>query len=451
MASHADYPLPLAQQPADAPDPWALERPEPTTLIALWPGTEAPTKSEVVAAIEHQADGRLHEVEELNGALWNGVFETPFAMHPMILWADRAEPLPPDELTDVPDARHCKWIVGVETILGDDPHADFANILRALARVADGPGILDPTTGQWWLRQQLEDLVADPPAELPVEALWTIHAVSDRRVGEGDGTVWLHTHGLRRCNRPELEMLDVPRERSSAAATLLNELAALALESPLPDPGELWTVGSGLDVTLQPCREIASSVTAQHLGGTKDREGEDNPHAGVSAVVCAPKPKGLYRRLWTWPAEAVEKLTDKDAAFFRTARQTQRQAELAQSRWGELATAHAAILRSFADAAHNQRPVVLLKAGMVEDGNDPDRREHLWFKVSTFQGDQANAELISQPMYIRRLKKGDLHDVQRSTVSDWSVVLPAGRFGPHDVPALWRAIEGQPIKSQKGA
>jgi hypothetical protein len=41
-----------------------------------------------------------------------------------------------------------------------------------------------------------------------------------------------HTHGLHRCGRPELEMLEVPQRYVRTAADLLEAIAARSLDMP---------------------------------------------------------------------------------------------------------------------------------------------------------------------------------------------------------------------------
>ncbi len=62
----------------------------------------------------------------------------------------------------------------------------------------------------------------------------TIHALAD----DGGGWDWLHTHGLVKFGRPELEVYDVPAELADGAGPLLNEIAHYLAEGALIRPGD---------------------------------------------------------------------------------------------------------------------------------------------------------------------------------------------------------------------
>jgi hypothetical protein len=62
----------------------------------------------------------------------------------------------------------------------------------------------------------------------------TIHALTDDR----GGWEWLHTHGLVKFGRPELEVYDVPAELAAAAGPLLNEIAWYMADGALMRPGD---------------------------------------------------------------------------------------------------------------------------------------------------------------------------------------------------------------------
>ena len=117
-------------------------------------------------------------------------------------------------------------------------------------------GVLDVNTASWHPRVVLDGIFVNAPTEPPADVLWTIHSVEH----EETSTLWLHTHGLWRCGRPELEMLRVPLARIDAHAVLLNELAALLLDEEVPWLGEPWEVGRDLNVVLQAWETIAENL-----------------------------------------------------------------------------------------------------------------------------------------------------------------------------------------------
>jgi hypothetical protein len=440
-------------QPQDA---WGPLEIEPTTLIALWPG-QKPAMTRVLAAFGAFLNEDIRIVAEADTddqrILWNVVVELPGLRQPVIVWSEPARKLSRGELDD-PAASACRWIIGLETTLDPgDPFTGFAGLMRLLAGTSDElSAVLDANSGRWHTRQALDEhFRAD--AEAPEDVLWMTHVVGSAADDEGPATTWLHTHGLWRCGRPELEMIGVPDTSADEAAELLAGIAGRILEEGMPSPGKPFAVGPGLDVTFQPWQAVAPFV-GDAPGGRVDRAGEpDSPHTGVRAVVCDPKPKGAYRKTWTWPQEALERIRRGEGTLFLSRRETLRLAGRAQARWPDFTGAFATLgprLRQAGADLDRARVRFLVKAAFTENapGNE---REHLWFAVRRFEGDRARGELLNEPSLTRSLSRGDVTWIERQAVSDWSVVTPLGSFGPGDTGAMSGALEAIAGKAEAGA
>ncbi len=436
----------------DAPaDPWPLPEPVPTTLIALWPHDEAPTETEILALVAQfagSAAGTAGEVEADDVAvLWSALIQLPGLPHPVILWSEPARPIPPQELDD-PRAEACRWIVGAETLLdADDPLTSFASLMRTLAgSLEEAPAILDVCSTRWHPREALDEILAGD-VEPPEHMLWIVHAVAATGASESE-PCWLHTHGLWRCGRPELEMLEVPRRHIGSAGELLNAVAGRILEEPAPLPGEPFAIGHELEVSLQPWEDVARYLADDVPGSLEDRDDGEDEHRGVRAAVCGARPTGTFRRIWSWPQEVIVRLDRDDAVLYLTLRSTERLARHARATWPQLAMTFATLppplirLDARPDGTSDAPSVrFIMKAGFpVDDGSDAGR-EHLWFIVRRFDGDRAQAELINEPMEVPQLARGDVTWIERSAISDWSVITPLGSFGPSRIKALQQAID----------
>ena len=449
------------ETPADAAaavicevEPWALPEPEPMTLIALWPGDEPPTQLEILAALSSAADQDAQVLEELSldepdvpWAIVVGIPGLPVALN---IWTEPARELPPDE-TDAIGAADCKWVVGVETLLEPgDPLDRFITLMRLVTSALESsPAILDVNTTQWHTRHDLDEHFTDSSIDPPVEVLWVIQIVNREGDEQCTGSSWLHTHGLWRCGKPELEMLEVPSAYTNRACELLSTIAGRLLEEPPPAPGEPLMIGNDMAVILQPWQEVAPYLADDMPGSMRDRADEnDNAHTGVRAVVCDPNPRGAYRPLWVWPQAVLDRMERDDAVLYPAKRISQRQASIARATWPELATMFTSLseplLRTDIDPVRpTDSPSVrfIIKAGFLESDQPEENREHLWFVVRRFVGDSAEAQLVNQPIHFSQLKKGDITHVQRETVSDWSVITPQGSFGPSSVGQMQRVID----------
>lgn len=459
--SEGDVPLPiLSDEDAAAPaavaeDAWTLPQPFATSLVGLWPGADAPEPDEVVEAFARflREDIRILEtIEPEDGAIeWNRVLAVPGLPAPVIVWAERARAMGPDDLPDAALASY-RWVVGCESMLSTEaPLEDFIALVRLLAGSIEGtPAVLDAMTRQWFTRPELESLfLADEP-EATEEVLWRIQAVGRAERLQDDDRIWLYTVGLWRCGKPELEILELPGRHVGAGVALLNGIAALALAAPIPQPGTVAAIGQNLRVAFRPWREAAAYLDAASVGSVADRRaaeeaGELNPLMGVRAAICDPEPRGTFRPLWTWPAQAVALIEEGRGALYLSERSTREIARRANRTWPEFATAFASVgrhrrLREEARSAEGE--LAFLVKAAFSDAGDPERgREHLWFEIKSLRGDSVEAELLNAPQLATHLKPGDTVAIDRSSVTDWRVILPEGGFGPANAEELLRAID----------
>jgi len=466
-----------AQGPEFVPEggAWTMTEVEPTNLIVLWAGHEAPTMVEVTSLIGSVIEGEVAQVDEIESddpdIRWSTVIRIGERETPVILWCESFKPESvEDEEIDVSDVR---WVIGFETLLNpDDPIADFSALLRMVTRAFDdSPAALDVNTARWLPRRVLHGFFAESELDPPADLLWIIHGVQSGGGPHGDhddsesGGVWLHTHGLWRCGMAELEMLDVPPEYAEEAGGLINAIAELAFENDLPEPGDRFSPGPDIELALQPWEVAAKYLAEGTPGRAVDREHDDPhftaAHGGVRAVICDPKPRGEYRKIWTWPRDALERLRAGEAVLFSSMRATMRQADLAQSNWPELAMAFATLC-SRESEAEEKRVKFLIKAGFTaadtangsDDGaatfaqpqpgtflTDHEEREHMWFEIDTVRGDRARGVLLNDPMYIRAIKMGDRVWVDRARTTDWTVLTAEGSFSPEEVGPLRDVVE----------
>lgn len=449
MSDELNMSLPLDEFGDDRP--WALPEQEPTTLIALWPDDHPPMVTEITSAIASvlvesmEVLGEMEPDEEDGDVQWIVVVELPGLPHPVMVWTEPAHSEPPEGV-DPSEAAKCKWIVGMETVLGgEDPISCHTFLMQCLAAaLPDAPAILDANTTLWHGREELDAVFLSDEVEPPADGLWIIHAVSREDPSrEGYELVWLHTHGLWRCGLPELEMLEVPREHIDLAATLLNEIASLTFEFPPPPAGEPFEIGAGVTVTLQPWDTLTKTMDAQLPGGMNDRHGERNDaHTGVRAVICDPEQRGRYARAWVWPERAIEAMRRDEVTLYRTRRATDRQAALARARWDQFATAFSSAHRALIDDRDEPKAIFLVKAGFQHDCAEHENdREHLWFQVRGFQNSDADAVLVNQPQNVARLERGRAERITPEEISDWQVQTPHGIFGPDDIDAMWRTLD----------
>lgn len=410
---------------------WELPDQEPTRLIALWPGPRPPAMAEVIARLRGVVKAAEGAAPGDPAVLWSALLALPGRAAEVAVWSETAQPVSAGETGD-PGAAACRWVIGIETLLDRaDPIHDFAGLLRLLRTTFRAPAILDVNCNRWHPAAAV-DAMLGPEGEPPAGALWIVHAVADRHNGGG---AWVHTHGLHRCARPELEMLEVPQRFVRTAADLLEAIAARSLEAELPRPGEAFEIGPGIEVTFQKWEDVACYLGGAP-GGLRDRDDPRGEHRGVRAVVCAAQQQGAYRRIWPWPETVVESIEAGRGALYVSEYETLRHAREARRTWPVLAGTFSSLGARAPHAGSSVR--FFIKAGLCAGASAP-RREHLWFAVRGMEPDRAEAQLLNQPAHVG-LRRGDVVWISRDDLSDWSVETPQGRFGPAQAGSLSEAL-----------
>ena len=92
---------------------------------------------------------------------------------------------------------------GAETLLDeDDPRRDFFSLMTLLAEsFGDAPTVLDVNSGRWHPRRALDEHFGAGTTP-PEDVLWMTHVIVSAP-GDATASAWIHTHGLRRCGRPD--------------------------------------------------------------------------------------------------------------------------------------------------------------------------------------------------------------------------------------------------------
>lgn len=315
--------------------------------------------------------------------------------------------------------------ITVEITLGEPVLEQYHQALRLIYSVApDAIAVHDEQKVAWisvdWLRRAVESQAPPPPS-----SLYTIHVVTD-----GDGPVWMHTHGLPRCGAIDLEVLDLDQDAHQAIGHLMRAAAALLIERGTPDEEDPFTVGKDMDVVWRRWDRVAEMRPKDVLGGWEDREGHDGL---VGSLFVQSKKRRFLRRQthWSSVSEFVG-LIDDNPIFYVSNMETRRMAMLASEHFPLFRRVHG---RFREDEAWR----FLVKLGYQVDGeeDDPDREsEHLWFDVHAIDGARVDATLLNQPYFIDRMDEGQRGWHAIDQLSDWSVMTDERSYGPDGVHEL---------------
>lgn len=441
--------------PAPGPGEVGFERrtAEPSGWVAFWPHQEAPTSEEVVQAFAAWVGAPLDASQAENSddtrdMLWHAIVQVPSIDAAVVAWAEAAEPLRAELPSDHPLSA-CRWVVRIQSVLGTgDPAADYFLLVSMLAgALVDSPAVLDVVTGQVLMRPELEAWFLAPESLPSDHFLWRVGGVM-AELGDGDQRrrlAMLHTTGLARCGRPELEILEIPEDHVQAGLALLNAAAGLVLDGPLPAPGEPLELGPDLAVVLQPWQAVAVTMEDAAPGSRAFRAAltgdAGDALAGPRAVLCDPAPAGAWTRAWTWPRSAISRLESGRAVIYSSGRATLAAARRAQRTWPSFATAFASLKRSDDPGLRKLATDSFMVQAPLVDGSDPERAEQAWFLVQRLDGERVEGRLTAAPVTRPDLSEGDTVPIEREAITDWRASLSDHEFGPDEPAALLSEVD----------
>jgi len=395
---------------------WELSPPSPTDIRAVI-SSEQISSIEVLGKTIAACVGESIEVEEVEPP----ESDIPWAMraringlpHDILFWA---EPLnsASQEATGVEDG----WVLALQTMLHNgDPLTHFSNIMRLLGRIdLQIESVCDLSTGRWFTNKIIDSVFGQDDFEAPEEVLWITRLVEAPEGGDPDDRwAWVTTHGLSRCGRVELEMLGIPAVLSNEAVHLVDGLAALTLETPLPQAGKPISLGSNLLLSLMKPEEAIQSLQ-EGMPGKEER-------TAPSAVITSHDGTSLF------PQNALGILKMGETAVMRTKRSTRRKAALAKSQWSLFVNAAKQI-------GSSEHATCLAQIPWSNTQEEDAPREYLWFRIVETNQESVTGKLAHTPALVTSLEEGHQEVFDIEDITDWIVMTPVGPMGPGDAQAI---------------
>lgn len=326
---------------------------------------------------------------------------------------------------DIEAIRKVQYGLAVEMMFGADALSSYHLQLKLIhTMLPDALAVIDDSSEKIlsgrWVALAAESSV--PPAP---RYLYTAQAVAGE---EKDACVWLHTHGLNRCGRPELEVLNSNKENYQEHYNVLETLANRMLEDEeIPAFGSPYFLayvaeGIPLVVTLIDWEEAVELYEPDMLGGKKDRENGHNRDTCV--VFVYPSQESAEKREF-YPLDIYDKYMKGNPVFLISIEETARMRAQAVERISYLF-----------DAASDKDNHLLVKLGLTVDEeyktmeND---KEHIWFELLEVSGNRFRAKLTQEPYYIKDMHQGFVGEYGPEDVTDWLIYTPGGRISPDDV------------------
>lgn len=415
-----------------------LRRSEPSRGLVFFRGSAAHRPEEYQFLTKHGISGKLgktnpaaHWSIELNHKQWG----------PATLVAFRDMPMPDPTLLefsaglddeDRQALRGAGWAIGLTApATKGEVLRDRKNFLRYMRAVMGDDALagVDHQSQLFWTRGALDDELAHD-ADLDVQSIFCVHAVSDDTSGEGP-VPWLHTHGLGELGAVDFDILNAhPGIGSATGADMLRAIAFAILEGVLKPGAEAVLRAPGLPIRAVDAVEFQRTASASHAG----LRVPDENHSRARVVLCDPMPGFIGRLLrGSKPRPSSTLASDPEGcvvAFSGTA----------STLSAERARNTMALFSTFIGEFEKLRPIALAKIGCATDTGS---REHPWFRVHSITASDLDVTCENDPFAIPGLKRGDRVRKPIADVSDWVMMLPIGTISPRSI-GLARMIRENP-------
>lgn len=290
---------------------------------------------------------------------------------------------------------------------GDDAKKSYHLQLKlAVALIPDLIGVLDESAEKMIPAKWV--LMAAKSSVLPSSNdLFTVQAVMHKK-----GYVWLHTHGLSRCNITELEILESDKENYQQHYNLISTLGMYLVDKkegfePRYNGAYIGHLINGYPVvaTCVSWTEGILEYRKLHQGGIKDRQ---DGHNTKSSIIFLYKSEEDENNKVLSKVSIYDKLWGENPLFFFSTEETNRMALLARERFSYVK-----------DNFLKNDNQILIKIGLPlkEEG----QFEHIWFELLEIKGNKFKAKLTQEPYDIPDIHTGYEAWFKVEDITDWII------------------------------
>ena len=274
-----------------------------------------------------------------------------------------------------------------------------------------------------WVELAVKSNVLPAPS-----SIYTVQAVYD------ENEVWLHTHGLCRCNLHEIEILDSNKKDYEAHYSLLSNYASRMIDGNYSNEDEeeiqlgIFYDRSPIVATSKKWIDALKYYPNVTLGGLEDRKESHNSKTNI--IFLYENEEDYNNNIVSLPSKFTEKFVN-NPMFFLSKEETARMSDLARERFSYVER----MLKKKQES--NEDITIIIKLGLEtidEEGNlDSENREHIWFEALSMEGDNFKARLTQEPYNIPNLHEGDEGTYSIDYVSDWRIHTEKGAITPETV------------------
>lgn len=275
-----------------------------------------------------------------------------------------------------------------------------------------------------WVELAVKSNVLPAPS-----SLYTVQAVYD------ENEVWLHTHGLCRCNLHEIEILDSNKKDYEAHYSLLSNYASRMIDGNYSNEDEeeiqlgIFYDRSPIVATSKKWIDALKYYPNVNIGGLEDRKESHNSKTNI--IFLYENEEDYNNNIVSLPSKFTEKFVN-NPMFFLSKEETARMSDLARERFSYVER-----MLKKKQESNEDITIIIIKLGLEtidEEGNlDSTNLEHIWFEAISMEGDSFRAVLTQEPYHIPDLHEGDEGIYSINYVSDWKIYTEKGAITPETV------------------
>lgn len=291
---------------------------------------------------------------------------------------------------------------------GQNAKQSFHLQLKLLvALVPDLIGVMDESAERMlcerWVKMAAASDVTPGPSDM-----YVVHAVGDE-----DGSVWLHTHGLCRCGVSELEIVASTAEKYNGHYYIINSFASRLLDKKeefVPGKSSIYL---GVIEGNRPV--VATYITwpdgleeypGLKLGGYEERVDGHNSLTSLIFLYASEEDENAHKLS---KVDIYDEYWENNPIFFFSLEETDRLRSMARDRFDY-------VKKAFATGN-----TVILKMGLPVDDGDEGECEHIWFELKEVDGDKFKGELTQEPYRVSGIHEGDEKWFTTDELTDWIV------------------------------
>lgn len=237
--------------------------------------------------------------------------------------------------------------------------------------------------------------------------LFTVQAVVHKK-----GDVWLHTHGLARCNITELEILESNKDNYQQHYNLISTYGMYLIDKkeefePRWNGAYIGRLINGYPVVVTCVSWTEGILEYKKLrqGGIKDRQ---DGHNSRSSVIFLYKSEEDEKNRILSKISIYDKLWGENPLFFFSTEETIRMSELAKERFSY-------VKESF----ENKDNQILIKIGLPL--KEKGQFEHIWFELLEIKGNKFKAKLTQEPYDVPDIHTGYEAWFSVEDITDWII------------------------------